>query len=334
MKLAVIIGRFQPLHLGHLSLIDKAYKEADKVLILIGSATQLPDFKNPFTYEERVGLLRGTFGKDYDTTIRPLDDEETDEAWVSNVIGEVLALEEDPSEVTIFTNPKDEEFYRKNFIFQVETLNDVPVSATQVRASWYTDTLWSMEEYLTENVCVFLEKHQDRDRLSEEYDSTLEMTLKKTQGHPFGNPMEPVSFAVIVQDGALLVGKRGGSRGKGQLGLPGGYIEAGETSMQGCMRETKEELGVDLHTLILEGKAQCLVQAVEENMNDLGTRTIGVNYLFVIKPEYPVEIILDNTETTDFGWLPLGDVLQDKTLLFFNHNQVARRLFSKLGDNK
>jgi bifunctional NMN adenylyltransferase/nudix hydrolase len=334
MKLAVIIGRFQPLHLGHLSLIDKAYQEADKVLILIGSANQLPDFKNPFTYEEREGLLLGTFGEDYDTTIRPLEDEEHDVHWIENVIGEILAIEEDPTEVTIYTNPKDEEFYRKNFIFQVKTLDEVPVSATQVRESWYSDSLWAVEEYLTEKVCTFLDWHPDKERLTDEWATTSSMKLIKEKGHPFGNPMEPVSFAVIIQDAEVLVGKRGGARGKGQLGLPGGYIEASETSLQGCMRETKEELGLDLHKLVMEGNAQCIAQAIEENVKDLGTRTIGINYLFIIKPEYEVEITVDGFETTAFEWLPLGDVLQDRTLLFFNHNQVARRLLTKVGDKK
>ncbi len=57
MKLALVIGRFQPLHNGHLSLIDEARKQADKTLVLIGSSRQLPDFKNPFSYEERLKLF-------------------------------------------------------------------------------------------------------------------------------------------------------------------------------------------------------------------------------------------------------------------------------------
>lgn len=333
MKLAIVIGRFQPLHLGHLSLIDKAYKEADKVLILVGSSNQLPDYKNPFSFDERVQLIRGTIGADYDTIIRPLPDVPSDEEWISNVTAHALNLEEDPTEVVIFTHTKDEEFYRKNFLFPVETVEDVPISATQIRHAWYTDSLWTVEEYLTENVCVFLENHHDTDRLGYEYQETEGMAAVKTEGHPFGNPVEPVSFAVIIQEGKVLVGRRGGSRGHGQLGLPGGFIEHTETSLRGCIREVKEEVGISLDSLITEGKAQCLAQAVEENLNDLGSRTIGINYLFVLHPEVTPEITIDNVETTEFQWLPLGDVLDDTTLLFYNHNLIVKRLLSKLGEH-
>jgi bifunctional NMN adenylyltransferase/nudix hydrolase len=334
MKLAVIIGRFQPFHIGHLSLINKAQEEADKVLILIGSSKQLPDFKNPFSYEERLAMLRSTLLEDDKRFIRPLPDEEHDADWIANVIGEVIAIEEDPTEVAIYTNPKDEEFYRKSFIFPVETLDEVPISATYVRESWYADSLWCVEEYLTEKVCMFLDEHPDRERLATEWSTTKSMKLIKEQGHPFENPMEPVSFAVIVQGTSMLVGRRGGTRGNGQLGLPGGYIESGETSLQGCMRETKEELGLDLHALIMAGSAQCLAQAVEENMGDLGIRTIGINYLFVLKPDLEVEVTVDGIETTDHEWLRVADVTLDNTLLFFNHNLVTKRLLSKVGDNK
>lgn len=334
MKLAVVIGRFQPFHLGHLSIIDKAYKEADKVLILVGSVNQLPDFRNPLTYEERVLLLRASIDEDYDCIIRPLKDEETDAAWIANVIGEINSREEDPTEVSLYTSPKDEEFYRRSFIYPVETLNEVPISATEVRISWYTNNLWLTEYYLPEGTKEFLENHHDRARLSEEYDNVTEMSLKKTKGHPFANPMELVSFAVIIQGKHVLVGKRAGARGAGQLGLPGGYLEASETSLEGCMREVKEELSVDLHALVMEGNAQCLTQAVEENMRDIGTRTFGVNYLFVIKEDVDLEVLVDTSETTSFEWVPVSDVLNDTTLLFYNHNQVARRLFTKIGDSK
>jgi nicotinamide-nucleotide adenylyltransferase len=57
MKRALFIGRFQPFHLGHLSVVKEAMEKCDQVIIGIGSAEQsyLPD--NPFTAGERFELI-------------------------------------------------------------------------------------------------------------------------------------------------------------------------------------------------------------------------------------------------------------------------------------
>ena len=44
-ELAVVIGRFQPLHYGHIYNIDKGLKEAKKVVVLVGSAFNAANIK-------------------------------------------------------------------------------------------------------------------------------------------------------------------------------------------------------------------------------------------------------------------------------------------------
>lgn len=58
---AVLIGRFQPLHNGHVALIEQALQIADKVLILLGSSFAARTPKNPFTFDERKQMIRETF---------------------------------------------------------------------------------------------------------------------------------------------------------------------------------------------------------------------------------------------------------------------------------
>lgn len=332
MKLALIIGRFQPLHEGHLDLINHALEAADKVLVLVGSTNKLPDFKNPFSYEERLQLLEGVYASNLDVQFRPLPDRDTDDEWASDVIGHVLSIEEDPTEVMLFCNPRDEAFYRKTLVFPVTTIDNVKISATDIRNQWYFDSLIS--QAVPPVTRKLLEECADYPRLRMEYTTTTHMADRKTQGHPFGNPMEPVSFAVIIQDGQVLLGRRGGPRGAGQMGLPGGFVENTETTLDACMRETKEELGLDLKGLISNGQAVCMAQAVSENLGDLGVRTLGVNYLFVIKEGITLDITLDNKETTGYSWVPYLDICEDRALLFFNHNYIVRQLLSKVGGTK
>ena len=37
MKVSLVIGRFQPIHLGHIQLIEQAASLSDKIILFIGS---------------------------------------------------------------------------------------------------------------------------------------------------------------------------------------------------------------------------------------------------------------------------------------------------------
>lgn len=54
-KVGVILARFQPIHNGHLALIEKACKENDHVLILIGSSDKLNERNSiPWTIRKEL----------------------------------------------------------------------------------------------------------------------------------------------------------------------------------------------------------------------------------------------------------------------------------------
>lgn len=59
------------------------------------------------------------------------------------------------------------------------------------------------------------------------------------------NPAAAVSVFVIKGD-KVLYGIRSHDPGKGKLDRPGGFIEVGETAEQAAIRETREELGIDI----------------------------------------------------------------------------------------
>ncbi|MFL2941440.1 MAG: nicotinamide-nucleotide adenylyltransferase [Candidatus Poseidoniales archaeon] len=57
MKKGLVLGRFQPFHLGHLELIKSIVNEQIEPLICIGSAQYSHSEKNPFTVEERKKMI-------------------------------------------------------------------------------------------------------------------------------------------------------------------------------------------------------------------------------------------------------------------------------------
>lgn len=53
----VFIGRFQPFHHGHASVIMAGLKQARHVIVLVGSADSGRTWRNPFTYDERSKVI-------------------------------------------------------------------------------------------------------------------------------------------------------------------------------------------------------------------------------------------------------------------------------------
>ncbi len=53
----LFIGRFQPLHLGHVSIMEAALSEVDQLVVGIGSAESSYTFQDPFTGRERFEML-------------------------------------------------------------------------------------------------------------------------------------------------------------------------------------------------------------------------------------------------------------------------------------
>ncbi len=84
---ALIIGRFQPFHLGHVRLIEEASKEADHILIGIGSSQEDHTKNNPFTAAERKEMIERSLkvGKKY--SVYDIPDIGNDKLWVFHVAG-------------------------------------------------------------------------------------------------------------------------------------------------------------------------------------------------------------------------------------------------------
>lgn len=54
--MGLVVGRFQPFHLGHKYLFEKAFELCDTLIIVVGSANKT-DEKNPYTFEKRKKMI-------------------------------------------------------------------------------------------------------------------------------------------------------------------------------------------------------------------------------------------------------------------------------------
>jgi bifunctional NMN adenylyltransferase/nudix hydrolase len=72
--LCVFIGRFEPLHAGHVRVIQEGLDRALFMVVLVGSANEPRTFRNPFNVAERTKVIHETFGNNDRLIVLPLED--------------------------------------------------------------------------------------------------------------------------------------------------------------------------------------------------------------------------------------------------------------------
>lgn len=102
MRVGLLVGRFQPFHLGHLEAVRYAMKKVDYLYVVVGSAQRSHERDNPFTAGERIAMIKGALdGNGVDPSkwmAIPIADADSHSLWVSTVESMV------PKFDVVFTN--------------------------------------------------------------------------------------------------------------------------------------------------------------------------------------------------------------------------------------
>jgi len=90
-KRGLLVGRFQPFHKGHLEVTKKILKEADELVIIVGSSQYSHRLDNPFTAGERITMIRKALQEEDIQLSRiwiiPVPDIHQHALWVSQIVG-------------------------------------------------------------------------------------------------------------------------------------------------------------------------------------------------------------------------------------------------------
>ena len=111
----VFIGRFQPLHMGHVAVINQALSLANQVVIVVGSAFSSRSPKNPFTFAERKDMIEATFHSAacYEQRLKvvPVSDTKNDDRWITSVRRAVGGAFSKTGKIGLIGFGKDESSY-------------------------------------------------------------------------------------------------------------------------------------------------------------------------------------------------------------------------------
>lgn len=116
-------------------------------------------------------------------------------------------------------------------------------------------------------------------------------------------PTRPIvgAGALILQDGKLLLVRRGSQPGQGEWSIPGGLVELGEKVQDAMVRETREEVGLDV-------EAVKLMDVFDSVTLDKQGR---IKYHFVVV-NFLARVVGGNLRTAsdilEARWVPVGEV--------------------------
>jgi len=165
LSLAVYIGRFQPLHNGHLATLEAALLEFDYILILIGSSQESRTFKNPWTYRERKEMLKQALtpsNKRKQFKILPLPDFSNDQEWlgyINNLVTNSFTYDKIKT-ITAIGYTKDHSSYYLNLLpwplkeFKKEKF--LSISSTHIRKNYFSSHPYQQD--VAQPVALWLEQ--------------------------------------------------------------------------------------------------------------------------------------------------------------------------------
>lgn len=116
---------------------------------------------------------------------------------------------------------------------------------------------------------------------------------------------KPAVSAVIIQDGKILLVKRGVEPNKDLWSLPGGSIEPGETIDEALVREVREET----HLNVIPGDLAAVHEVIKKDGSEL-----KFHYVIINKYAQPLSGELrPGSDAADARWVPLDEVASYQT---------------------
>lgn len=355
-NLAIFCGRFQPIHLSHLEAIRQGLSIAEQVLVIIGSSHSAPDIKNPFTFPERVALIKTCLNPEENQRVRfaPVRDYFYNEFnWITEIQNSVAEKVNKDDSIALLGHYKDSSSYYLSHFPQWEF---VPIKATRPLNS--TDIRKNFFDPIDlEEINSFKDKTVGTSFIGS-FDSNLELSMNTkaidwlkanffmTERHmslikeyqfikkykeiwaaaPFP-PTFVTTDTVVVKSGHVLLIRRKFEPGKGLYALPGGFIKQTEKIEDGAIRELKEETRIDLPKIILSANIKEVKIFDHPERSKRGRTITHAHYIDLGKGELP-EVKASDDASGAF-WIPLMNLGKLEDQFFEDHLHMINYFISR-----
>jgi nicotinamide-nucleotide adenylyltransferase len=160
----LMMGRFQPFHLGHLDLVRQILKECDEVIIIITSSQFNYLEKDPFTAGERIEMIHNTLKEsEVDLTrciILAIENQFNIATWLSYLKSMLPHFDK------VYSGNDYVKMLLADSKIEVVTpvfLDREQYNATKIRAMIISDKNW--EQFVPSTVSEFIKKINGKNRL-------------------------------------------------------------------------------------------------------------------------------------------------------------------------
>ena len=343
----VFIGRFEPFHIGHQEVVQRALEIAERVIILVGSSNQPRTIKNPWTFANRKEMISSVFEEETscrsgDTfrpriSILPLRDFRSDNnIWAAQVqevvdaeVTKTFSWSDYPRKGALIGHEKDSSsFYLRMFPqWQLvdHNMNEV-VHATDIRKLYFESNIRYLSSIVPEGVYKYLQEFKDTKEfkvLEEEWEF-----IKSYKKAWASAPYEPTFLtcdAVVVQNGHILLIERKAAPGKGLWALPGGFVNPKERIQDAMLRELREETKIKVPAPVLKGSIT-QSQVFDDPERSLRGRTVTHAYLIELPPgELPA--VKGSDDAKKAKWIPISKIKEEE--MFEDHFGIIQAFLGK-----
>lgn len=311
--IGVFIGRFQPVHDGHLSAIAQAASRCKHLVILIGSADACRSPRNPWTFREREMMVSSALRAKgvHNFKILPVNDYKyNDPQWINDVRETVEHAKQftEYGSVTLFGYWKEGNDYLKWFPdWKFQGLEaTVHIDATTIRERMWRNKDPKLPQTVWDDFSYYV---------NESY---------KFKDYPFPETLVfSCGDAVVECQGHVALIQRKFAPGRGTWALPGGFRNrADRTTLDCAIRELQEETGIKVPEKVLRGSI------VSQQLFDRNDRSAGIPrttlavYIRVQPdPDGRLPKLKPEDDAQEAQWFPLNDVL-NKMALYDDHKAI------------
>ena len=339
---ALYIGRFEPPHAGHLALVQRALDSAPQVIVIMGSAWQVRSPKNPFTWPEREAMLRAALPAADNARLQvlPVRDYYNEAVWVQAVRRAVAAHTQAGARIGLVGHFKDATSgYLSAFPGWelIHVARHGSIDGTAVRDAYFAATRGTVlaalaplaEQIPGSTLAALLAFAQQSDYpvLQEEW--RMLRDFRASWAHaPYPPVFVTVDAVLRCQDQVLLI-RRAHAPGKGQLAVPGGFVEQRETVWQSCLRELAEETHCRLPEATLRTALREVTVFDHPDRSQRGRTITHAHYFDLAEAPFPA--VQADDDAAQVLWVPIEQLAGMEEAFFEDHFHMLDHFFGLTG---